>query len=1338
MSDAVPADNGSGESLSTSLAKLRRLTSSAQAHQAKPAQLLEAIESTLNSTVLSSSSSSSSLVSSGPSPTAYFVALLQCLEKACADEVPARPATSKRGADEEMAESENMGQGALIPATLYLLALVVPEAPAKVVASKIDPLMSHVLELFETAMPHPPALRSLIQISTSTILASTSSQLNSSPLLKKAWSYILELNLDPRPKVRHLAQEGLRKVLTTPIPPKMIAGNHPYTGRARDWMLSALDEESRGEAKGKKARFDGGDEGKKVIWLVQGLRGWVSVWGDEHLSTLCDRLLSLPPLPHLTQQIYDLLALLLRPPPNNPAAQSSISSLPTILESLLASPPNVKLSSTDVPSYLSAITSVLIKLSFQDPLSLAVYLVRALNLFMSILLDPKASKEITKAASEAIGSQGLARYCLTDDAILAAVTYHRQHGDGSSGRKKSKTPFLAKMIETVESAMTSHPLHLGDLLPIITALVSRLRLRMAAASPMVDQTGTGRTAAAELLLPLVVTVADLRVNPGFGDKEKLDDLLGMCFEVMGVEEVLAVLPLNIEPDASGSAPQPGRAHLLPLIKARTTNDSLAYFTSYFRPLSERLFSRKVAAEDGDRSGEAKIWETLVVQIWNCFPGFCETPRDLKEGLTTPFLTLLTNLLYTQPLLLTPLIRALSLLISSTERLASSATPAEELRKQFGLDQAGAQGNLNYLKSLTKDMVSVLLNVFSKLPRDQRGPVGDVIGLWVGIMEEADLVNTFKTVTSHLSSNLDNSFPQSEGGSPVSHTMLDLLIVFTPFLASAQSSTLFNASASKVMLEHQDATVQKKTYRLLNRLIDSGKVGEDQDLAKLVEAIRETEGSVGPGTQRDRLQLISTIVHHLGPSQLHLVPELLSEAVLGTKEINERARDAGFDLLVVMAHKMSLGGTISRQAGVDLEADDEMDVAVETLAHETVHASVEEFITMVAAGLTSSTPHMISASINALSRLVFEYHPQVSTTTLSELVSTTAVFLQSKNREIVKSALGFIKLLTITLPPNLIVPHLPTLVPALLGWVHDHKNHFKQKTIHIFERMIRKFGYDAVYKCAPEGGERKVLEGIKKRKDKAKRKKAKGAAEEVSQAPRTTAGNAFEDVLYNSDSESESAASDDDEPVRKPSGKQQLKSAMKKKPAPGQGYIRAEGDQPLDLLSRSIAGGVSKNMAKGQKRQPGQDASHFKTDKSGRLVIQDSDSDGSNAGDADEAGAGRAFLAAQRGVDGQTRTASGSIKFARGTKRAKGEDAMDMDDERPAAGGQAGRREQVMEKRKKMAKVRLGDEFRAKRGGGDIKRLGGPDPYSYVSLGQANARKGGNRVNLTNKKKGSRR
>jgi len=114
--------------------------------------------------------------------------------------------------------------------------------------------------------------------------------------------------------------------------------------------------------------------------------------------------------------------------------------------------------------------------------------------------------------------------------------------------------------------------------------------------------------------------------------------------------------------------------------------------------------------------------------------------------------------------------------------------------------------------------------------------------------------------------------------------------------------------------------------------------------------------------------------------------------------------------------------------------------------------------------------------------------EIPASMLDEILSTLLVFLSSANREIIKSTLGFIKLAVHTLSEDVIRPQLPQLVPALLGWAHDHKNHFKTKVRHIFERMIRRFGFQAVHSCA-NGEAAKVLVNIKKRKDRAKRRKA---------------------------------------------------------------------------------------------------------------------------------------------------------------------------------------------------------------------------------------------------------
>jgi ribosomal RNA-processing protein 12 len=108
---------------------------------------------------------------------------------------------------------------------------------------------------------------------------------------------------------------------------------------------------------------------------------------------------------------------------------------------------------------------------------------------------------------------------------------------------------------------------------------------------------------------------------------------------------------------------------------------------------------------------------------------------------------------------------------------------------------------------------------------------------------------------------------------------------------------------------------------------------------------------------------------------------------------------------------------------------------------------------------------------------------------TEILTTMLVFLSSTNREIVKSILGFVKLIIHTLPVDLIEPHLKELVPALLARSHDHRNHFKVKVRHIFERILRRFAWDKIYSYSGEDEAAKVLVNIKKRKDRAKRKKA---------------------------------------------------------------------------------------------------------------------------------------------------------------------------------------------------------------------------------------------------------
>ena len=64
-------------------------------------------------------------------------------------------------------------------------------------------------------------------------------------------------------------------------------------------------------------------------------------------------------------------------------------------------------------------------------------------------------------------------------------------------------------------------------------------------------------------------------------------------------------------------------------------------------------------------------------------------------------------------------------------------------------------------------------------------------------------------------------------------------------------------------------------------------------------------------------------------------------------------------------------------------------------------------TMILGGLVGASPHMISASVMALARLLYEFVPQLEAAA-PQLLPVVLSLLRSKSREVIKSVLGFVK------------------------------------------------------------------------------------------------------------------------------------------------------------------------------------------------------------------------------------------------------------------------------------------------------------------------------------------
>lgn len=535
------------------------------------------------------------------------------------------------------------------------------------------------------------------------------------------------------------------------------------------------------------------------------------------------------------------------------------------------------------------------------------------------------------------------------------------------------------------------------------------------------------------------------------------------------------------------------------------------------------------------------------------------------------------------------------------------------------------------------------------------------------MLESSLVAEQETATkqSAQAQNPSDKMP------PTSHTLIDLVIAMSIYLPRSSFSGLFAMAAAILNSSspNPDQQLIKKAYKLIPRLgtTETGRAALQERSGELQALMLATTDTTPASGRRDRMLAITEMINHLPTSDLHFIPAILSEVVLGCKESNEKARTAAFDLLILLAKRTTDSernppGTVIRRSLVPGVADDSPDAP----------ATLEEFFTMVSAGLAGSAPHMVGATVTALSRLFFDFQTQLQPEMLKELVETVELFLTSNNREIVRSVLGFVKVAVVVLPDETLRPRLNTMVPSLMAWNKEHKGRLRSKVKGIIDRLVRRFGAPLLEAIVGEE-DRKLIVNIRKARERSKRKKKEGAEgedeDEEEKASKPQSGNAFDKAVYGSDSDDSDNSDDGDSDVDVDDVAQIKGRNSKKKAGQSTQYIRemSPEDNPLDLLGSNALASISTtkpsqrflNTGPGSKKK--QRAA--KVDADGRLVLGD---DGDVvADDVEMSGAGdggvNAYLAAVSGPDAVRRGQRGKVKMGQSSKKNAG-DSMDVDED----------------------------------------------------------------------------
>ncbi|XP_056147763.1 RRP12-like protein [Lampris incognitus] len=992
-------------------------------------------------------------------------------------------------------------------AVAYLLNLVMKRVPAPVLISKFSDTSKALMDVMckQASSDASSAVRWILSC-LATLLRKQDASVWTYPSTLQVYHGLLSFIVHNKPKVRKAAQQGVCSILRGSdfLFSDNAPSHHPAAATTAKFCMREIEQAG------------GSKEDTTALHVLGLLKELMATFPQGAVKSCCETLLRVMTLSNVlvTASAMQAFHRLFSGKPNTASLTPELNAqIVTALYDYLPSENDLQ----PLLAWLAVMEKAHVHLaSLQSSLSLG-HLPRLFSAAMSCLLSPHT--QVVSAATNTLKT--LLTECVAPHMVeIGTVTATVSAGNPS---------YVCKMFRIVEEGLS---------------------YRFHASWPFVLQIlGSFYRAAGKQAHPVMTkslqSLADLRSTPRFPFSGELDLAVGRAVESMGPEVVLGAVPLNITGfDDDLEFP---RSWLVPVIRDHVKNTNLAFFNSYFLPLASTLKQRADQLEEAGQKLEAKIYQTLQLQIWTMLPSFLTGTVDLLVSFKV-------------------LARTLGMAISDRPDLR--LTVCQGLRtvitKSCNMEEEKAE-----IGRFAKNFLPILFNVYSQQPASgesalHRMAVLDTIKVYLTVTDTQMICTFLQKATERLNSAESTEF--------IRLSVMDLLVAMAPCVDESTMGQTFELM--RPYLETKEQGMQKKAYRVLEEMCG----GEREvcrsfvlaNLETLKQVLLETLKNASSPAKRPRLKCLIHIVKQLSEEHKDFIIALLPEVIICTKEMAVGARKNAYNLLV------EIGNAFIRFCGDTKDA-------------------LEQYLVLVYAGLTGSVT-MITCTVLTLTRLVYEYKDSIEVSTMEQLLNNVCLLLSSRTREIVKAALSFIKVILFVMDPKTLASHVTVMMEGVGNIKDDVRRHFRNKLKNIFTKFIRKFGFELVKSMLP-AEHHKVLANIRKTEARSKRRKQaaeqQNDSESEEEVPRAKA-ESIEDILAESDSE----LSEDDEgkgskTQRKAGGKQQRGKAWLKE---------GEGDDPLNFLDPKVSQRV---LATNPERKKSAKVRHgFKVTSDGRLIIRE--------------------------------------------------------------------------------------------------------------------------------------
>jgi len=803
----------------------------------------------------------------------------------------------------------------------------------------------------------------------------------------------------------------------------------------------------------------------------------------------------------------------------------------------------------------------------------------------------------------------------------------------------------------------------------------------------------------EMVPEMVDTLLDLRDESSYdvNSQRAVETAVGSLIEGVGIEEFwkwVEWTPSSTDPskkNTSNEAINLDYNWLLPVMKTATgaslgQRPHLEFFQTNILGLARQCASMVAKTKDKDK------YDSWVVGLWSLFPIFCQRPVDLVEHiekLTPTLVKAMEDKRY--PHILGLVCAGLeTLAVNTKEKIEmEEGTVSEETQREADVMSKTAVlllpvlfKNVERLHAGPSRTATDEMDVEEEEEAPEQGPVDSnlsqktcqAIARLASLAPSQFLHKLFKKVMRRL---LEASQSESsESDKLCSLLTLSQALVASKALDESSVSLLYRTMKPMIRNDENGSKVQKQSYKVLTEICRCHHtyVSEPETLKELIELLTGSAVTSQVTARSVRLKCMAFLVNGFEDGTLNdadVITKMTGEVLLCLKDSKGKTRDHAYEVLLALAK---------------------------------ASGNLTEFLRVIMSALAAETTHMRSAAVMAASRLVFEYAREDTSiqAALPSLLQTVLILFDEQSREVVKSAVGFVRVCVAAMEPDQLRPLLPNVVGSLLKYGKG-KDRFRAKIKIILKKLVRLYGYDELMPYVPES-ETRLLVHMRKLDERAKRRKASNRTD--------GAPDRFD---FNNMVDSDEEDSDDGKTLMTGATgltkmtaktKMTMQSAAQSKASKTLGTsLRSKKGQPTGSLKLPSEndGEVVDMLTLKEKNvkfadmddddNDSDDGGVMEFDDMGRLVVLDDDDD--------EGGAGATEEANYDGRDGKRRRL--------GQHHGGGGDDVDSH--------KSGKSTKSVKSAKSGKKVReLGAAYKSKKSGGDVRKKGQQfEPYAYVPL-----------------------